>query len=195
MKYNYRNLLEVYAKVVYTHKTHEKAVERLENRIRVLKILQIVLLSLTSVGVLSTITDILKPFIDNNIIILTSLNVLVLLTAFTATGLSIYDLSSSDKEDVLKHKTTAIKLLFLREKYIALLSDYRDKLINNQELVNRRDTLNEKINGVYSEAPQTHHKDFVAARKALKINEEFTFNEGEVEKFLPVYMRDNYKDA
>ncbi|WP_370539006.1 hypothetical protein [Bacillus licheniformis] len=42
---------------------------------------------------------------------------------------------------------------------------------------------------MYNNAPSTTSKDYKKAQKSLKDEDEFTFEEGEVNRFLPPSMR------
>ena len=49
----------------------------------------------------------------------------------------------------------------------------------------RRDALQAELESVYSNAPSTFASAYKKAQGALQINEDFTFNDGEIDKFLP----------
>jgi hypothetical protein len=51
--------------------------------------------------------------------------------------------------------------------------------------------LNEQLVNTYKGAPKTINKAYSMASKALKENEEFTFSDGEIDKFLPESLRRN----
>ncbi|MFC0417728.1 SLATT domain-containing protein [Cytobacillus solani] len=191
MNNNFNNILELYGRVVYSHKTHERAIERLNKKIKTIKIIQIFLLSLTSAGVISSLSDVFSPIITTHPNFSIYFNLGIIGLALVATGFSIYDLCSSDREDLYSHKVSASQFLFMRDKYLMLITDYKDQIINDQQLLECRDKLFLQLSKIYEESPSTTSKDYIEARKALKDNEEYTFNAGEVEKFLPVYMRSN----
>lgn len=191
MNNNYSNILETFGRIVYSHKTHEKAADRLNRRIKNVKLLQVILLSLTSAGVFSSFTDILDPVIKNHPNFNLFFNLALLVVSLVATGFSVYDLSSSLKDDLEKHKTASIQLLNMREQFQMLITDFKDNILNEVELVERRNFLMEKLIEIYKNSPSTTSTDYKKASEALKNKEEFTFNEGEVEKFLPVKMRSN----
>ncbi len=191
MNHNYNNIMETYGRIVYTHKTHEKAVERLNKKVKCVKLIQIILLSVTSAGIISSLTNFFSPLFKvypNSSIYF---NLLIIGLTLVATGCSIYDLCSSEREDLQAHKVTAIQLLFMRDKYLRLISDYKDDLINKSEFIEKRNELFNQLSRIYEESPTTTSKDYREARNGLKNNEEYTFNAGEVERFLPEYMREN----
>ncbi|MDE1368177.1 SLATT domain-containing protein [Bacillus licheniformis] len=189
MENNIHNILDTFGKIVYTHKTHEKAIERIEKKISRLKVFQIILLSLTTVGVASSFTDVLSPLISNTSTIFHFVNIVVLIIALVATFLSVYDMSSSDRDILYDHKNTAKQLLYIREQYLILIADYKDSAVNTDELIKKRNELLEKLTNLYNNAPSTTSKDYKKAQKSLKDEDEFTFEEGEVNRFLPPSMR------
>jgi hypothetical protein len=61
--------------------------------------------------------------------------------------------------------------------------------ITNEQAIARREELQKKLAAVYKGAPQTNGKAYAAAQTALKQNEEFTFSDSEIDKFLPASLR------
>lgn len=57
------------------------------------------------------------------------------------------------------------------------------------EIVNRRDDLQRRINAVYQEAPRTGAMAYRMARRALTKGEQ-SFEKGELESLLPSELRD-----
>ncbi|WP_257670832.1 hypothetical protein [Parapedobacter tibetensis] len=58
-----------------------------------------------------------------------------------------------------------------------------------EQLQQRRDELNEQLVNTYRGAPKTINKAYQIASKALQQNEEFTFSDIEIDKFLPENLR------
>jgi hypothetical protein len=171
---------EIYGRVVYTHKTHEKCADLLKNRSDCLKIIEILLSALTTTSILVVI------FGDGCIF--------EFLAALFSTVLLCLTLYSKDFNLLAiaeKHKQAALNILEIREKLLSLLVDIR---IGNKEieiLQLRRDELNEELVNTYRGAPKTINKAYQVASKALKENEEFTFTDEEIDKFLPESLRRN----
>ena len=171
---------EIYGRVVYTHKTHEKCADLLKNRSDCLKIIEILLSALTTTSILVVI------FGDGCIF--------EFLAALFSTVLLCLTLYSKDFNLLAiaeKHKQAALNILEIREKPLSLLVDIR---IGNKEieiLQLRRDELNEELVNTYRGAPKTINKAYQVASKALKENEEFTFTDEEIDKFLPESLRRN----
>ncbi|WHT40388.1 SLATT domain-containing protein [Myroides sp. mNGS23_01] len=178
-----KNLLEsqireIYGRVIYTHKTHEKCADVLKGRNDFLKAIEITFSALTT-------TSILVIIFNNEVIF-------QFVAALFSTVLLCITLYSKDYNLLAiaeKHKQAALDILEIREKLFSLLVDIR---IGNEEigsLQQRRDALNEQLVNTYRGAPKTITKAYQIASKALQKNEEFTFSDEEIDKFLPESLR------
>lgn len=178
-----RNLIEsqireIYGRVVYTHKTHEKCADVLKERNDCLKIIEIVLSALTTTSILAIIfrDEIVFQFV----------------AALFSTALLCLTLYSKDFNLLAlaeKHKQAALDILEIREELLSLLFDIR---IGNREIEqfqHRRDDLNNQLVNTYRGAPKTINKAYQIASKALQENEEFSFSDEEIDKFLPEKLR------
>lgn len=168
---------ETFGKVVYTHKTHEKAADIYNRASKRIKRLNVLLLVLTSGSALGSI---LKG------------DVYVITTSFLATislFFVIYQLNFDYGEYEQRHRITAKKLWLIREKYQNLIADIMNEKYNSDELVQKRDSLLLELSEVLENAPTTDNKAYATARKALKIDKEMTFNNKEIDSFLPEELR------
>jgi hypothetical protein len=169
---------EIYGRVIYTHKTHEKCADVLKKRHDWMKFAEIVLSAATTTSVLVVLFGDGKLF--------------QLIAAFCSTillGLTLYSKDFNLLAIAEKHKQAALDILEVREALLSLLIDIR---IGNKEielLQQRRDELNEELINTYRGAPKTINKAYQIASKALKENEEFTFTDPEIDKFLPENLR------
>lgn len=169
---------ELYGRVVYTHKTHEKCADVLKDRSDQLKLAEIALSAATTTSVLVVL------FGDGR--------VFQFIAALSSTFLLALTLYSKDFNLLAiaeKHKQAALNILEVREKLLSLLVDIR---IGNKEITQLqkiRDDLNEQLVNTYRGAPKTINKAYQIASKALKENEEFTFSDPEIDKFLPESLR------
>lgn len=169
---------EIYGRVVYTHKTHEKCADLLKERSDFLKLTEIVLSALTT-------TSILVVLLGDGVVF--QLFAAIFSTALL--GLTLYSKDFNLLAIAEKHKQAALDILEVREKLFSLLVDLR---IGNNEieiLQLKRDELNDKLVNTYRGAPKTISKAYQMASKALKENEEFTFSDAEIDKFLPENLR------
>lgn len=187
MEQNFRNndydlleaqLRENYGKIVYSHKTQEKCADILSNRNNRIKNCQIVLSALITTGLL------VRVFQGAQWALLASTVLSAIQFALTS-FLKEYNLG----EIIQKHNTAALELWDVREEYLSLLTDLKARIVTPTEIIAKRDTLQERLSKTYKGSPRTFGKAYVAAQKALQLSEELTFNNGEIDKFLPKALR------
>jgi hypothetical protein len=169
---------EIYGRVVYTHKTHEKCADVLKERNDCLKITEVILSALTT-------TSILVLIFGDGIVF----QFLAALFSTTLLCLTLYSKDYNLLALAEKHKQAALDILEIREKLLSLLVDIRigNKGVSEYQL--ERDKLNEQLVNTYRGAPKTINKAYKIASRALQKNEEFTFSDEEIDKFLPVSLR------
>jgi hypothetical protein len=88
-----------------------------------------------------------------------------------------------------QHKRTADELWHLRERYLSLLTDIQTGAISPEIIGKRRDALLEDLNAVYAAARVTSPEAYAAAQKALKLKEDLTFSDDEIDMLLPAGLR------
>ncbi len=169
---------ECYGRVVYSHKTHEKCGDILLECLGKIKLLQIVLSSITTAGFIAVIFG--AGPVGAMIGILVSTTLLVL-NAYTKN----YDLG----ELAQKHRQAAADLWLIREKYLALVTDLRVGKESLEKITNRRDALLEDLHGVYLGAPSTTYQAYKKAQEALQQYDEMTFSNAEIDALLPSDLR------
>jgi hypothetical protein len=169
---------EIYGRVIYTHKTHEKCADVLKERNDCLKITEVILSALTT-------TSILVVIFGEGIVF----QFLAALFSTTLLCLTLYSKDYNLLALVEKHKQAALDILEVREKLLSLLVDIRigNKDVNDYQV--ERNKLNEQLVNTYRGAPKTINKAYRIASKALQKNEEFTFSDEEIDKFLPESLR------
>lgn len=169
---------EIYGRVVYTHKTHEKCADVLKQRNDFLKITEVILSALTT-------TSILVLIFGDGIIF----QFLAALFSTTLLCLTIYSKDYNLLALAEKHKQAALDILEIRENLLSLLVDIRigNKNVNDYQF--ERNKLNEQLVNTYRGAPKTINKAYKIASKALQEKEEFTFSDEEIDKFLPESLR------
>ena len=72
---------------------------------------------------------------------------------------------------------------------MSLLVDIKIGNIDLATLQETRNTLNQQLINTYRGAPKTINKAYQIASIALQKNEEFTFSDEEIDKFLPDSLR------
>ncbi|PEF44618.1 hypothetical protein CON22_20765 [Bacillus cereus] len=167
---------EAYGRVVYTYTCHNKIIQRLLSKNNRLKIYQIVLSSLTTGGFLATIlTDTVTAGVIGALISV----ILLILNAYTKN----FDLV----ETAQTHQKASDALWIIREEYVSLLTDF--ELLTVEEIMKRRDDLQNRTAEIYAQSPRTDAKSYEAAQQALKTDEEQTFSDKEIDILLPNSIR------
>jgi len=169
---------EIYGRVVYTHKTHEKCADVLKERSDCLKLIEIILSALTT-------TSILVLIFGEGIVF----QFLAALFSTTLLCLTLYSKDYNLLALAEKHKQAALDILEVREKLLSLLVDIKIGSKDVSEYQIERNNLNEQLVNTYRGAPKTINKAYKIASKALQKNEEFTFSDEEIDKFLPESLR------
>ena len=168
---------ELFGKVVYSHKTHEKQIDILISNEKKWKWAQIISTVLTSTSYVTT----LFTEAGYNKAGATISIVLSIISFAISMRFFVFNVD----KDIESHKSTAIELWDIRESYLSLIVDLRDEKIDIEEIKKQRDLLQNKTKDVYSKEPRTTSKAYKQARVALKINEELTFSKEELNVFLP----------
>jgi hypothetical protein len=177
-KTNLQVIRESFGRVAYSHKTHEKAAALESQKNTNVKRANIVLTTLTSGTLISTI--------------ITSETVLLYITAVLSAlmlGFTIFQLSFDPAAKAEKHRHIANELWHIREKYVNLIADITNGQIRDESIISRRDQLIEELKLIYKFSPQTDAKSYEEARNALRLKEELTFSDEEIDQFLPDELR------
>lgn len=171
-------LRECYGRVVYTHKTHEKCADLLQNKLSCMKNLQLFLLAITTGSFITTVVGDAKT----GAIIGSILSAVLL---FLNSYMKDYDLGTIAQ----KHRQAAGEIWLIREKYLSLLTDLKMGAKSIDEITKERDTLLLELSAIYVGAPSTNYKAYSMAQKALKELEDMTFSDEELDKFLPTELK------
>jgi hypothetical protein len=172
---------ECFGRVIYSHKTHEKCADIYLFRLASIKNLQIILATLTTGTILSDIFSLFGLGIWAK--------VLSAVFSITLLVLNAYSKNFNLGELAQKHRDTAIRLWEVREKYLSLITDIKAGLLDAEATQAKRDILQAELEVIYSSSPATFNRAYKKAQKALQISEDFTFNDGEINKFLPDVLR------
>lgn len=164
---------EIYGRVIYTHKTHEKCADVLKKRSDCLKFIELSLSAATTTSVLVVLFGEGKLFQ----FVAVACSTLLLFITLYSKDFNLLAIAE-------KHKQAALNILEIREKLLSLLVDIRIGNNEIEQLQQRRDELNEQLVNTYRGAPKTNNGAYRIASKALQQNEEFTFSEAEIDKFL-----------
>ncbi|SEB27496.1 SLATT domain-containing protein [Paenibacillus sp. 276b] len=171
-------LREIYGRLVYTHKTHEKAADLTLKKWDRVKIWQIVIsTAVTSSLVAALFGDAMYATVTSAILSAISLGINLFLKN--------YDLGKHAQQ----YSDSANKLWVIREKYLSLLTDIRIGTPDITEIQRKRNELQDELSQIYESAPRTNKKAYDQASQALKELEELTFSDDEIDKFLPRQIR------
>ena len=169
---------EAYGRAAYTHKTQEKSADILLERHKWIKLVQIVLLAISTGGVISI------TFGKGEIgAILSSVCSAFLL------ALNLYLKEYDLVEQVQRHKNAAIDILRIRDSYRSLLTDLNIGNKPIESFQETRDNLMNEAYSIYISVPNTSAHAYERARKALKEEEELTFSDSEIDEILPEDLR------
>jgi hypothetical protein len=169
---------ECFGRVVYSHKTHEKCCDILLERLGRIKLAQMILSAVSAGGFIAVVFG--GGIVAGIFGALVSTSLLVL-NAYTKD----YDLG----ELAQKHKEAANDLWIIRESYLSLLTDLISESKQLKEISDLRDQLMTNLSSAYKAAPATTSDAYVKAQEALKIKEDYTFSDDEIDAFLPTKLK------
>lgn len=167
-----------YGSIVWSHKIQEKQSDIYAEKFKKMEIVNIFAASLTSVGVIAMIfTDPLWLKLISALISLA--------TVFITAYYKAFDLQKL----MVSHKATANKLIAVRDKYKVLLIKIKLKSDPIDQLILQYNELVKEVDTIYLDAPSTTDKAVKRASEALKVTQDNTFSEEEIDSFLPASLR------
>jgi len=169
---------ECFGRVVYSHKTHEKCADISLAKHNLIKIVQIILSAIVTTSLL------IKIFGDQQWALMLGVALSTILFGIN-TYIKDFDLGEISQ----KHSNTASELWDIRESYLSLITDIKIRSIKIEDAIKIRDSLQSKLVSVYTGSPRTISRAYKMASSALKIHEELTFSDEELNKFLPEDLR------
>ncbi|MBZ9977816.1 SLATT domain-containing protein [Mesorhizobium sp. BR-1-1-10] len=173
---------ECFGRVIYTHKTHEKMAEACATTLQRYKLCQIAVSVLTTSGALSVV------FLDQFWLKLATA-VLSIVGLWASGYMKGFDPGGTAQ----KHRDAAANLWPVRESYLSLLTDLRMGALSEKDAAQRRDELQATLAAIYSGSPQTTYSAYKKAQEGLQKNEEYTFSDQEIDKFVPASLRKSKK--
>lgn len=170
---------ESFGKVVYTHKTYEKAADICVFRESWIKRINIFILTITTGSAFGAI------FNGEIFIYFTSISSTVALFFI------LYQKDFNYEKRAYEYKLVAKKLWYVRERYQNLIADIMAERFTSTENSQKRDSLLNELNEILDDAPNTFPKAYSQAQDALKLDEEMTFSDQEIDEFLPEELKKN----
>ena len=171
---------ECFGRVVYSHKTHEKCADIALNVNNRLKLFQIILSAIITTSLIVKIVG------DTH----WAIYVAALLSTLQF-GINAYTKDFDLGEIAQKHSHAASSLWNIRELYFSLLTDIRTNRLSLDQIAIERNKIQELLNSIYKGSPRTNSKAYAMATKSLKLNEELTFSDLEIDNFLPNELKKN----
>lgn len=172
---------EIYGRIAYTHKTHEKQADICSDLDRRQRRVRVVLTAVSSGAFLASLTGLL---LDKQWAALATSFIAVLVSVS-----SLGDKTFKHGEEMQQHRDTAAKLWNLRESYLSLIVDLKASACTLDEGRSKRDHLQEKAEAILADAPRTTAKAYERAQEGLKLKEDLTFTEREIDLLLPAQLR------
>jgi hypothetical protein len=166
---------ELYGRVVYSHKTHEKEREICTRRVRLMTRINITLTGLT------TFLAILTAAIPATAALIA--------TAVSATAtvcFVVWQSSADPAGQESRNRVIGKELLWIREQFLLFVADCHGTMPPDQ-LQRRLEMLTRELTAVYKFSPDTSPEAYAAADKMLKSGH-FTFSDDEIDSFLPAEL-------
>ena len=182
MEHKYQLLLDEvrqnFASVVWTHKIQEKQADIYGENYNKLESINILVASLTSCGIVSTI------FCDK-----LASKIIAAILSFVTLSITTYFKSFDIKYMEKQCKDAANHLVVVRNDMLHIISEIHMKSRSVDEINQDYIQIMKRLHKIYVEAPSTTKKAVERAEEALKIDNEYTYTEEEIDHFLPPSLR------
>ena len=177
----YKETIGRYIKVTWTHKIQECQADIYLKKSDYVQTCISLLTGLTAAGTLATI----MPFLPETIV--------GSITALLAFTLSYFTYRFKDgilESKARECKQYASKVHHLRNLYSSLLADMKAETVSDSDAMTRRDQLEQLENELYSQSvPHTTQKAVEMATKVLKVNQDSTTTDEEIQLILPEHLK------
>jgi len=186
------NLLAItrfyFAQNVIMNRIHYKSYERLNKVIERNRIIISLIASATLIVIILQVVG----FETGNTRLLSILSFCGMV--LTGTSLVFQMFSNSDISEIkFQHKTQAENYKSLRDQYMSLIEEIMSKSSSESKLRAKHKELQSMYCKIGKSSPATTPKDYTNAQSALGIgknsDEEFTWSDSEIDRFLPVNLR------
>lgn len=182
-----RNLATVrqsFANTVFTHQVQEIAASNKRRKVFWIKVSNIVLVGIVLI-----------------LLVLQSQNPTEPIYSYLGAGITVAEiifliiqLTFDFEQQSLLHKNSALKYMALRDRYRLLITDIMNEKAPKNELIERRNALQNEYQAISDLAPPTEQAEFDAAqerlnKKGIVRGEQFTWSDAEIDHFLPEELR------
>ena len=180
--HDYEKLLgvvrELYGRVAWTHKTHEKEREIWGKKVYQVRWVNVVLIGITTLlATAGSITNSQYLFIATS------------LFGAISTAFVVYQLSFNPEKLESEHRRTAKRLLYLRDRYLILIQKVMSGSSSIEQLQEELESIQREVSLIYEYAPDSSTEAYSKAGQALKKKEELTFSPEEIDLLLPENLR------
>lgn len=151
------NIKDLYKNVVWTHKIQEKESDILHKKQITYNTIAIILMSITSSGILGTI------FIDGIV-----LRIVSAIVSFISLIISIITITNNYEVLSVQHKRSALDFLCLRNELKIFLSDIEICRYSKKEILKKRDQLYDNYNALCKNSFSSSKKAVIMAEKELE---------------------------
>ena len=173
-----------YASVVWTHKIQEKQADLYAKKYRKFETANIFFASLTACGIVGVI-------FQEGIVLKIITAVLSFITVFFAAYNKSFDLKALSAGN----KATANQLVGIRNDLLQIISDLHIMEKSVVEINTDFVEIMKQLNKLYVEMPTTTKEAVDAAREALKVNKDYTFDDVEIDLYLPPALQGRIKQT
>lgn len=168
-----------FASVVWTHKIQEKQADIYSERYKLLETINVVIAALISCGLVSLYSE------QDYILVKFGTCILSFVSLAITAYFKSFDLKTMEK----LHKDAANKFIVIRNDLLQVIADIIMESDSVENLRKSYDCIMNRLNALYVELPETSPKAVKRASEALKIDKEYTYTEGEIDRFLPPVLR------
>lgn len=172
---------QVFASVVWTHKIQEKQADKYLKSYKRLEFIRILFVAATSSGIFAAI------FVENDYLLKIVTAVVSAVSLFISTYFKSYDLKSL----YTQHKKSAIELLALRENIVTVLCNIKMSKYTEDELCIERDAIISRKIEISKVTPDATDAAVIAASNCLKLRQDNTYSDQEIDSYLPTIARKN----
>lgn len=184
------NVRFYFAQSVFNTTCHRKSYNRLEKK---KKFISNVVLGFSAITLVLLILQVIGLQNDYKPLLVTVAFVGLLLTG----GSLLFELLFKDDlaSQMYSHKNSAEKYKALRDEYMSLIEEIMSGNIAEDILRTKKDSLRVRYTYIGENAPATSGEDYTETQKSLGIDqnsdEEFTWSNSEIDRFLPQELRLN----
>ena len=172
-----------YASVVWTHKIQEKQADLYAEKYRKYETANIFFASLTACGIIGVI------FQDG-----IALKIITAVLSFITVFIAAYNKSFDLKTLASGNKTAANQFVGIRNELLQVISELHIMEKSVSEIDGEFIEIMKRLNKLYVDVPTTTNDAVDAAREALKVDKDYTFDDAEIDLFLPSALQGKIKE-